>query len=429
MSDLQRWLGEGVRGILNRFLEKRVPLYLVGGGVLRYLRNLPPSELDFVAEGITPEGLRELGGVPIGGPVSTHAFSSRGISIEVTPIPRGGIAEDLFRRDFTIHAMAISYPDGRILDPRKGRDHLERGILVAHDREGSPFDEDPLRVLRGFRRVGEGFRFHPRTLTLALFAIPRLSALPPERIGGELLKLILTPRAGEVLRLFSRIPSLLRVLDPIFFVMSRTPPPPGHCFDPWTHSTFLLDRLPLNLPLRLGALFHDVGKVLPPGGFPEHEQRSARYAEEVLSRWAVPRKEKERALKIIRGHSFSARDLLENPARLRAFYARHHPYLEDLLLFRRADRYASGSAKGYRDLIALSEALQKLSSKDFPLKPSDLKVDRKGLLEELAIPPAKRRIFLEALWMWVLEDPDRRNYPSIIHGKARELVAEGFLAL
>lgn len=425
MKDLLFWLPSGVQKILDRFLNRRVSLYLVGGGVLRYLQNLPPRELDFVVEGIHPEELKELGGVPIGGPVFTHVFRYKGSEIEVTPIPKGKIVADLFRRDFTIHAMAISYPEGKILDPRRAREHLLMRLLVAHDREDSPFAEDPLRILRGFRRVGEGFRFHPKTLDLALSSLPQIKTLPPERIGTEISKLILTPRAGEVLRQFSRIPFLLGLLDPIFLTMSKTPPPPGHTFDPWTHSTFLLDRLPLNLPLRLGALFHDAGKVLPPGGFPEHERRSARYAEEVLSRWAVPRKEKERALKIIEGHSFSARNLLANPALLRAFYARHRPYLEDLLLFRKADRYASGSAKGYQDLIALKEALLHLSGEDFPFKPSDLRVDRKSLLEELKIPPAKRKIFLEALWLWVLEDPQGRNHPSVIEGKARELMAEG----
>jgi hypothetical protein len=47
------------------------------------------------------------------------------------------------------------------------------------------------------------------------------------------------------------------------------------------------------------------------------------------------------------------------------------------------------------------------------------------LLEELKIPPAKRKIFLEALWLWVLEDPQGRNHPSVIEGKVRELMAEG----
>ncbi|MBI3320644.1 MAG: CCA tRNA nucleotidyltransferase [Candidatus Omnitrophica bacterium] len=64
----------------------------------------------------------------------------------------GTLREDLFRRDFTINAMAIRMTPGRfgaLIDPFGGREDLRRNELrVLH---GRSFLDDPSRILRGVR--------------------------------------------------------------------------------------------------------------------------------------------------------------------------------------------------------------------------------------------------------------------------------------
>src|SRR3954452_22046354 len=71
---------------------------------------------------------------------------------------------DLSRRDFTINAMALEIPGGRLVDPFGGQADLEarqiRAVGVAVDR----FGDDPLRLLRGVRLAAQlAFEIEPDT--------------------------------------------------------------------------------------------------------------------------------------------------------------------------------------------------------------------------------------------------------------------------
>src|SRR5439155_657168 len=79
------------------------------------------------------------------------------------------IREDLFRRDFTINAMAVSLRGadyGRLVDPFGGRrDLASETIRVLHNLS---FIDDPTRIFRGIRYESRyGFRMDEHTLRLA----------------------------------------------------------------------------------------------------------------------------------------------------------------------------------------------------------------------------------------------------------------------
>ncbi len=102
------------------------------------------------------------------------------------------IEEDLFRRDFTINAMAWVLAGG-VLDPSGpidlygGKKDLEDGILdVLHERS---FCDDPIRILRGIRYcVRFDFRFSDRCLRLIEEARQKryLELVPKERVVDEI---------------------------------------------------------------------------------------------------------------------------------------------------------------------------------------------------------------------------------------------------
>ena len=116
-----------------------------------------------------------------------EAYSQPAAYPKVTP---GALQDDLFRRDFTINAMAVSINRktfGHCVDPFKGREDLGKGCLrVLH--EGS-FSDDPSRILRGIRFL-KRFDLHwdPRTreLTLKAIADGELGRLNAGRLAREL---------------------------------------------------------------------------------------------------------------------------------------------------------------------------------------------------------------------------------------------------
>jgi tRNA nucleotidyltransferase (CCA-adding enzyme) len=84
-------------------------------------------------------------------------------------VEHASIREDLFRRDFTINAMAVSLKGadlGRLVDPFGGRRDLEaKTIRVLHNLS---FIDDPTRIFRAIRYENRyGFRMDDHTLRLA----------------------------------------------------------------------------------------------------------------------------------------------------------------------------------------------------------------------------------------------------------------------
>ncbi len=101
------------------------------------------------------------------------------------------LEDDLFRRDFTINAMAILLKAtenvfGQLIDIHGGKNDLSRGVLdVLHPRS---FCDDPIRILRGIRYVVRfGFRFSDRCLELIKEARDKgyINLVPRDRLVDE----------------------------------------------------------------------------------------------------------------------------------------------------------------------------------------------------------------------------------------------------
>ena len=95
------------------------------------------------------------------------------------------ISTDLYRRDFSINAMALRLNDDTLLDPFDGRGDLERKQLrILHARS---FVDDPTRLLRGARYAARlGFAFTSETLDAVRPALRFLKSLTGERVKYDL---------------------------------------------------------------------------------------------------------------------------------------------------------------------------------------------------------------------------------------------------
>jgi tRNA nucleotidyltransferase (CCA-adding enzyme) len=119
-------------------------------------------------------------------------------------VERAGLREDLFRRDFTINAMAASLAGddlGRLVDPYGGREDLDGRVLrVLHNLS---FIDDPTRIFRGVRYEARyGFRFeeHSARLLRGCIEMGLVGDLSSSRLRDELVALLEDPSAAEGIR-------------------------------------------------------------------------------------------------------------------------------------------------------------------------------------------------------------------------------------
>ncbi len=119
-------------------------------------------------------------------------------------VERAGLREDLFRRDFTINAMAASLAAGdfgRLVDPYGGRADLDARVLrVLHNLS---FIDDPTRIFRGIRyEARHGFRFEEHTARLLRGCIEMglVGDLSSSRLRDELVALLEDPGAPAGIR-------------------------------------------------------------------------------------------------------------------------------------------------------------------------------------------------------------------------------------
>lgn len=229
-KEMAKQLPEEVFALLKQISETahrlNVPVYLIGGIVRDILLEKPNDDIDIVVEGdgiLFAQGLQE----DYGGEILTHdSFGTAtwthptGLLIDITSsrleyyerpaslpdVELSTLAEDLYRRDFTINAMALRLSReafGELIDPFGGREDLQnKTIKVLHN---ISFIEDPTRIFRAIR-FEERFQFlmDKQTEKLTLHSIDKVKALTPNRIIEEMKRLFKEGNPSSVMhRLFA----------------------------------------------------------------------------------------------------------------------------------------------------------------------------------------------------------------------------------
>lgn len=186
------------------------PFHLVGGAVRDALLGRAAGDLDGVVGGgidrIAAALSRRLGGraIRLGGDrfAAVRIVSAAG-SLDLWDRGAAPLADDLWRRDLTLNAMALDPVTVALADPAGGFGDLRRGRLRA-TRPGV-FLEDPLRVLRLARLAAElpGFTVEEGTRVAAREAAEGLTGIAAERIREELLRLLAASHADAGLALLA----------------------------------------------------------------------------------------------------------------------------------------------------------------------------------------------------------------------------------
>jgi tRNA nucleotidyltransferase (CCA-adding enzyme) len=198
-------------------------VYLVGGAVRDVLMGEPNFDVDIAVEGdgiALGEALAEA----VGGRVRPHDRFGTAIVVyeggrvdvatartefydspgALPTVEQASIRQDLYRRDFTINAMAVSLKGedfGRLVDYFGGKGDLEKGVVrVLHNLS---FIDDPTRIFRAIRYENRyGFSMDSHTLGLARACVEMnlVGELSSARLRDELQALLSEERVGDSIR-------------------------------------------------------------------------------------------------------------------------------------------------------------------------------------------------------------------------------------
>ncbi|MGH3005697.1 MAG: CBS domain-containing protein [Gaiellaceae bacterium] len=205
-------VGEGFDGV-----------YLVGGAVRDVLMGEPTFDVDVAVEGDGIAFGNALAGALGGRAVPHDKFGTAIVLYEggrvdvatartefydypgaLPTVEQASIRQDLYRRDFTINALAVSLKGedfGRLVDFFGGLRDLESGLVrVLHNLS---FIDDSTRLFRAIRYENRyGFRMDSHTLGLARACVEMglVGELSSSRLRDELQALLSEAEIGDSLR-------------------------------------------------------------------------------------------------------------------------------------------------------------------------------------------------------------------------------------
>ncbi|HWI61648.1 MAG TPA: CBS domain-containing protein [Symbiobacteriaceae bacterium] len=238
-------LPQAVRDLLKKagqVAERQgIGAYAVGGFVRDLLIGRPNLDIDIAVEGDGLPFAGELAEVLGGRVQEVPRFRTAHIYLEATSpdmptridvatarrefyehaaalpvVEHAALREDLYRRDFSINAMAVPLgPDGPagLIDFFGGwQDLQERQIRILHTLS---FVEDPTRILRAVRFAHRyGFRLEAETARCAQEAAEQgfLDRVSMERLRNELILMWKEPHSGSAMATLSSLGVLGRLL-------------------------------------------------------------------------------------------------------------------------------------------------------------------------------------------------------------------------
>ncbi|NBG89079.1 HDIG domain-containing metalloprotein [Isachenkonia alkalipeptolytica] len=293
-----------INTIAGKAKERGESCYLVGGTLRDLLlnRDLLIQDLDFVTEKDPKDFVESLLTVLEGKLIpidkGNRLYRVRlpdGLILDFTQREGESIEEDLKKRDFTISAMAYPmdapWPMEKeyIIDPFKGQQDIEKR-RIRHIREEA-FVEDPLRLIRAPRLMCQlRFNMGEETIKVIRKHAHRLTEVAGERITQELFLILQQDKTYHFLTFMDKKLNILNKIFPEIEEMRDIGECKYHVVDSWTHSVYTVKvaesviyaqgyfedhireayeeharekisgnhrRIDL---IKLGALFHDIGK-------------------------------------------------------------------------------------------------------------------------------------------------------------------------
>lgn len=265
--------------------ERQINAYLVGGVVRDILLGMDNYDIDIVLESDGISFSREFA-KRVAGKIKSHGrfgtssvFMSSGFRIDIATartefyespaklpvVSPGSLKRDLFRRDFSINALAVRLngkPSCVLIDYFGGqRDLKDRVIRVLHSLS---FVEDPTRIFRALRFEARlGFKIGKQTLALLKDSLSKgvLGKVSGKRILAELMLIFKEKKNQQILKRMWELKLLQRISPYLSF--------DTHCEDVFKRTEKVIDWYEIAFPgkkiliwqIHLMALCHRLGRT------------------------------------------------------------------------------------------------------------------------------------------------------------------------
>lgn len=274
-----------VEDIIEKIQAAGFEAYAVGGCVRDFVLGREPDDWD-ITTSAKPEEVKKLFDRTIDTGIQhgtvTVIFGREGFEVTTYRIdgkyedsrhPKdviftANLKEDLRRRDFTINAMAYNNKDG-LIDLYEGMQDIERGLIRCVGNARERFTEDALRMMRAVRFSAQlGYTIEENTKAAIRELAPTIRKISAERIQVELVKLMISGHPDYIRTAYET--GITAQIFPEFDICMQTEQNnPHHCYSVGEHILHTLSYVEADKVLRLGMLFHDIGK---PGTLSVDEQ-------------------------------------------------------------------------------------------------------------------------------------------------------------
>ncbi len=227
---------ELVKDISKQATGRGHKVYLVGGIVRDMLLGYPNFDIDLVVEGEAIKLAEQVAETSKARLLAHRRFGTAKLKYDnftldlatarkenyarpgaLPAVISGTLEDDLYRRDFSINAMAVSLASndyGELVDPYSGRSDLEhRLIRILHPKS---FSDDATRILRGVCYEQRfGFEFEAETARLLERDIPMLDTISGDRIRHELEHIFEEKLPELVIKRLGELGVLSRISPPL----------------------------------------------------------------------------------------------------------------------------------------------------------------------------------------------------------------------
>lgn len=221
--------------IIAGLQEAGYEAYLVGGAVRDFLLQRQPKDYD-ISTSATPEEVKKVfrkNRVMIIGRrfrlvhfyhgqeiIEISTFRKKPEPVSAAERPKkvqdapenmifrdnefGTVQEDAERRDFTVNALFYDPVNDKLCDfTGKGVEDIKNGIVRAIGEPKVRFEEDPVRMLRALKLVGQyGFTMDPETEKALKESIELITLASDSRMTLEMEKILKNPYGEKILEVF-----------------------------------------------------------------------------------------------------------------------------------------------------------------------------------------------------------------------------------
>lgn len=233
------------------------PLYLVGGAVRDAYMRKGTTDLDIAVDGDAVRFARQVADW-----LSADIYimdAERGVArvfvsgengkalIDFARFRGATLKDDLYKRDFTINAMAADLLGdlSHLIDPLDGLRDLRAKVLTRCAPQA--LSDDPVRSLRAIRQSTHlGLKIHPDTLADIRMYAGALKETSPERIRDEFFKLLALNNASRAIRVLKYLDLLGHIL-PHFSGAAAERLPSSRNAEVWTQTMMVTDKMGLIL--------------------------------------------------------------------------------------------------------------------------------------------------------------------------------------